>query len=272
MTPSAERPHPHLRVETSGALRTVTLDHADKRNAQTPSLWSALAEQARSVPDDVRVVVLRGEGPAFSAGIDTAMFTPEGVPGEESLFDLARGGVEGIQRGIAGYQQGFAAWAECPAVVIAQVHGYAIGAGFQLALAADLRVAALDAWFSMRETSLGLVPDLAGTGPLAHLVGYARALEMCATGRSVSAPEAHAIGLVNSIAPADDLEEATASLAAALLQAPAEAMRALTPLLRSAVTAGPAEQLRAEREAQTGLLLGMLDRFGDSGQGARSDG
>ena len=148
--------HPHLVVETDGPVRTLTLDHPEKRNAQTPSLWAALADEARSVPEDVRVVVLRGAGDAFSAGIDTAMFTPEGVPGEESVAQLAAGGPEAVQRGIAAYQEGFTAWAECPAVVVAQVHGYAIGAGFQLALAADLRVAALDAWFAMRETSLGL--------------------------------------------------------------------------------------------------------------------
>ncbi|WP_323100003.1 enoyl-CoA hydratase/isomerase family protein [Intrasporangium sp. YIM S08009] len=256
-----DRPHPHLRVETAGPVRTLVLDHPDKRNAQTPSLWAALAEQARSVPDDVRVVVLRGEGPAFSAGIDTAMFTPEGVPGEESVFSLAEGGPADIQAGIARYQEGFTAWAQCPAVVVAQVHGYAIGAGFQLALAADLRLAALDAWFAMRETSLGLVPDLGGTGPLVHLVGYARALELCATGRPVSAPEAHAMGLLTSMAPAADLDDATASLVAALLEAPDEALRALKPLLRAAVTNDAEAQLHAEREAQTGLLLGMLGRL-----------
>jgi enoyl-CoA hydratase/carnithine racemase len=256
-----DRPHPHLRVETAGPVRTLVLDHPDKRNAQTPSLWAALAEQARSVPDDVRVVVLRGEGAAFSAGIDTAMFTPEGVPGEESVLSLAEGGPAGIQAGIARYQEGFTAWAQCPAVVVAQVHGYAIGAGFQLALAADLRLAALDAWFAMRETSLGLVPDLGGTGPLVHLVGYARALELCATGRPVSAPEAHAMGLLTSMAPAADLDEATGSLVAALLEAPDEALRALKPLLRAAVDNDAEAQLRAEREAQTGLLLGMLGRL-----------
>ncbi len=256
-----DRPHPHLRVETAGPVRTLVLDHPDKRNAQTPSLWAALAEQARSVPEDVRVVVIRGEGPAFSAGIDTAMFTPEGVPGEESVLALAEAGPTGIQAGIARYQEGFTAWARCPAVVVAQVHGYAIGAGFQLALAADLRLAALDAWFAMRETSLGLVPDLGGTGPLVHLVGYARALELCATGRPVSAPEAHTMGLLTSMAPAADLDDATASLVAALLEAPDEALRALKPLLRAAAANDAEAQLRAEREAQTGLLLGMLDRL-----------
>jgi enoyl-CoA hydratase/carnithine racemase len=113
----------------------------------------------------------------------------------------------------------------------------------------------------MRETGLGLVPDLGGTGPLVHLVGYARALELCATGRPVSAPEAHGMGLLTSMAPAADLDEATASLVAALLEAPDEALRALKPLLRAAVTNDAEAQLQAEREAQTGLLLGMLARL-----------
>jgi len=254
--------HPHLKVETDGPVRTITLDHPEKRNAQTPSMWAALADEARSVPENVRVVVLRGAGDAFSAGIDTAMFTPDGVAGEESVAQLAAGGPEALQRGIAAYQEGFTAWGECPAVVVAEVHGYAIGAGLQLALAADLRLAALDAWFAMRETSLGLVPDLGGTGPLVHLVGYARALEICATGRKVSAPEALNIGLVGSLAPAADLQEATGSLVEALLAAPTPALRALKPLLRGAVDGTREAQLQREREAQTGLLQGMLGGFG----------
>jgi len=259
MTTDATHPHPHLRVETDGPVRVVTLDRPDKRNAQTPSLWRALAHEARSLPEQVRVVVIRGAGEAFSAGIDTAMFGPEGVDGEESIAQLvATHGPEAIDRAIAAYQEGFTAWGECAALVVAEVHGYAIGAGFQLALAADLRVASLETWFAMRETSLGLVPDLGGTGPLVHLVGYARALEICATGRRVSAPEAHAMGLVNAIAPAADLDEATFSLVQHMLSAPEPAVRALKPLLRSAVTADRDTQLAAERSAQGALLRALM--------------
>lgn len=246
--------HPHLTVETAGPVRTITLANPDRRNAQTPSLWHALAQEAEAVGDDIRVVVLRGAGASFSAGIDTAMFSPEGVPGEERMADLAGAGPDAVDAAIAGYQTGFTAWAQCPAIVIAQVHGHAIGAGFQLALAADLRVAALDAWFAMREVSLGLVPDLGGTGPLVHLVGYARALEICATGRPVTAPEAHQIGLVNSIVPAADLEAATQSLVDGILFTSADAGRALKPLLRAAMTNDPAAQTAAERAAQVPLL------------------
>ncbi len=249
--------HPHLRVTTDGPVRTLTLDNPSRRNAQTPSLWRALAEEAASVPDAVRVVVIRGAGPSFSAGIDTAMFTPEGVPGEESMAALAVEGPERMQEGIAAYQQGFSRWAHCPAVVVAVVQGHAIGAGLQLALAADLRVVAEDARLAMRETSLGLVPDLAGTRPLVDLVGYSRALEICATGRFVSGAEAGSIGLATVVAPEDGLDAAKDTLVTALLAAPDAALRALKPLLRSALDADPEAQLRAEREAQTGLLRAL---------------
>ncbi len=252
--------HPHLLVETDGPVRTLTLDQPERRNAQTPSLWAALADEARSLDEDVRVVVIKGAGASFSAGIDTAMFSAEGVAGEESMKGLVARGEDAVDAAIAAYQEGFTAWSQCPAVVVAQVHGHAIGAGFQLALAADLRVAALDAWFAMRETGLGLVPDLGGTGPLVHLVGYARALEMCATGRPVSAPEAHAIGLVNSIVPAVDLDAATYSLVGGILAAPDEAVRALKPLLRAAVDDPSREaQLARERRAQGPLLAALVD-------------
>ena len=249
--------HPHLHVATDGPVRTLTLDNPTRRNAQTPSLWLALAEEAESVPDAVRVVVVRGAGPSFSAGIDTAMFTPEGIPGEESMAELSTQGPGRMQEGIAAYQEGFSRWARCPAVVVAVVQGHAIGAGLQLALAADLRVVAEDARLAMRETSLGLVPDLAGTRPLVDLVGYSRALEICATGRFVSGAEAGRIGLASVVAPPEELDAATETLVASLIAAPDAALRALKPLLRSALDADPEAQLRAEREAQTGLLQAL---------------
>jgi len=138
------------------------------------------------------------------------------------------------------------------------VQGHAIGAGFQLALACDLRVVADDVAFAMRETSLGLVPDLAGTSPLVRSVGYARALEICATGRFVGAQEAVAIGLAAVAVPGDQLDATVGELADAVLNAPQAAVRELKPLLRNAINASPADQLRAEREAQARLLTAMV--------------
>ena len=250
----AERPHPHLSVVRDGAVLTVTLDNPARRNAQTPTLWTALADLAASVGDDVRVVVLRAEGPVFSAGLDRAMLAPGGLPGEPDVLATAASGPTAAEALIEQLQAGFARWRSVPAVVVAAVQGHAVGAGFQLALAADLRIVADDVQLAMRETSLGLVPDLAGTRPLVELVGYARALEICATGRAVGAAEAVATGLANLAVPLADLAATTDDLVAALLATPPAALRELKPLLAGAASSTAADQLRAERSAQARLL------------------
>ncbi|MCX2971316.1 enoyl-CoA hydratase/isomerase family protein [Streptomyces sp. TRM70308] len=236
------------------ALATVTLAGPDKRNAQSPALWRALTEAGRRLPGQVRVVVLRGEGKSFSAGLDRQAFTPEGFEGEPSFLDLARGPADTLDATIAEYQEAFTWWRRADLITIAAVQGHAIGAGFQLALACDLRVCAEDAQFAMRETSLGLVPDLTGTHPLVRLVGYARALEICATGRFVHAAEAERYGLANLVVPAGDLADATADLAAALLAAPRDAVIETKALLRGAAERDEAEQRAAERAAQARRL------------------
>jgi enoyl-CoA hydratase/carnithine racemase len=202
---------------------------------------------------DVRVVVLRAEGASFSAGLDRAMFTT-GVDGEPGLVGLAALDDEALDTVIDGFQRAFAWWRDDRVVSIAAVQGHAVGAGFQLALACDLRVLADDAQLSMKEPSLGLVPDLGGTKPLVDLVGYSRALEICATGRWVGAAEAAATGLATLVVPAEELDAATRDLAAALLAAPAGAVRATKALLSGASARTYDEQRAAERAAQAGRL------------------
>src|SRR3954447_22496944 len=209
-----------VRLTVDDAVATVTLTNPAKRNAQSPALWRALAEAGRLLPGQVRVAVLRGEGVSFSAGLDRQAFTPEGFDGEPSFIDLARGTDADLDATITEYQEAFTWWRRSDVVSIAAVQGHAIGAGFQLALACDLRVVADDVQFAMRETSLGLVPDLTGTHPLVGLVGYARALEICATGRVVTAEEAVNTGLANLAVPLDQLDGAVRELLAALLAAP----------------------------------------------------
>jgi len=252
-----EELHAGLRVTRDGPVQTITLAAAEQRNAQTPSLWAALARAGEETPDDVRVVVLRGDGASFSAGLHRDLLRPGGMPGEPDLLSLASGGGTGVEEAMGRFQNAFTVWASLPAVVVAAVQGYAIGAGLQLALAADLRVVADDAQLAMRETSLGLVPDLGGTMPLVRLVGYSRALEICATGRFVGAEEAVAIGLASAAVPAAELEEATRDLVDALLAAPEDALRELKPLLRNAITATPQDQLVVERQAQVRLLRAL---------------
>jgi enoyl-CoA hydratase/carnithine racemase len=236
----------------------VTLCNPDRRNAQTPSLWAALAATGASLPDNVRVVVVTGEGSSFSAGLDRRMFTPDGVPGEGSLAEITNLSDAAAAEKVSGFQDGFR-WLRRPEFVsVAAVRGHAIGAGFQLALACDLRVAADDAMFTMAEPSLGLVPDLGGTQPLVEAVGYSRALEICATGRRFSAAEAERAGLVNIVVAGDDLESATKDLVAALLSTNRDAVRSTKALLLEASGRSYEEQLRAEREAQVSRLRALI--------------
>ena len=244
-----------MRLDRDGALATVTLTRADRRNAQTPATWRALAAIGEGLlaDDEVRVVVLRAEGPSFSAGLDRAMFTT-GVDGEPGLVGLAALDDAALDAVIDGFQQAFAWWRDDRVVSIAAVQGHAVGAGFQLALGCDLRVLADDAQLSMKETTLGLVPDLGGTKPLVDLVGYARALEICATGRWVGAQEAAATGLASVVVPSSELDAATRDLAAAVLAAPAGAVRATKALLKGAGGRSYDDQRAAERAAQAGRL------------------
>ncbi|MBE4736283.1 MULTISPECIES: enoyl-CoA hydratase/isomerase family protein [Streptomyces] len=243
-----------VRLTVDDTVATVTLTNPAKRNAQSPALWRALAEAGRSVPGSVRVVVLRAEGKSFSAGLNRQMFTPEGIEGEPSFIDLARRDDAGLDATIAEYQEAFTWWRRNDIVSVAAVQGHAVGAGFQLALACDLRVVADDVQFAMLETSLGLVPDLTGTHPLVSLVGYARALEICLTGRFVQADEAQRIGLANLAVPADQLDATVRDLVGALVTAPRDAVVETKALLRGAQDRGYDEQRAAERAAQARRL------------------
>jgi enoyl-CoA hydratase/carnithine racemase len=177
-----------------------------------------------------------------------------GIEGETDLVGLAGADDDALDATIASFQEAFTWWRRPDLITVAAVQGHAVGAGFQLALACDLRVCADDARFSMRETSLGLVPDLTGTKPLTDLVGYARALEICVTGRWVDAREAVAIGLATLVVPGIDLDAAARELVAAMLAAPRDAVIETKALLAGAATRTHDEQRAAERAAQARRL------------------
>ncbi len=252
-----------VRLTVQDALATITLDRPDVLNAQTPSTWRALRAIGEGLDPEVRVVVVRGAGRSFSAGLDRRMFTVDGIEGEPGLGTIATESAERADALIAEFQQGFH-WLRDPSrVTVAAVHGHAIGAGFQLALACDLRILADNAQLCMAETSLGLVPDLTGTLPLVRCVGYARAAEICLTGRRVPADEALRIGLANSVVEADRLDEAVGELVASLLRPMAGAVRETLALLAHAAE-GPTqeEQLAAERAAQIRRLTELRAMLG----------
>ncbi|GAA4355142.1 enoyl-CoA hydratase/isomerase family protein [Angustibacter luteus] len=255
----------HVRAERSGAVLTVTLDRPQARNAQTPTTWRALAAIGESLDDDVRVVVLRAEGESFSAGLDRAMFG-EGLPGEPGLLELARMAGDQLDETIAAFQRGFTWLADERVISIAAVQGHAVGAGFQLALACDLRIVADDAKFAMRETSLGLVPDLTGTAPLVRAIGYSRALEVCVTGRWIGAEEASRIGLASLRVERADLAQAVDDLVAALTAPDAGAVRETKALLAGATGRSDAEQHAAERAAQGRRLAALAALVANAGK------
>jgi enoyl-CoA hydratase/carnithine racemase len=259
LTPAAaELAEAGLRLELdqpAPGAATVTLTRPRRRNAMTPGTWRGLAAIGRSLPPGVRVVVVHGEGASFSAGIDLRLLSGEGVPGEEPLLSPADPGFEDW---IASIQEGFG-WLHRPSIVsVAAVHGHAIGAGFQLALACDLRVLADDAQLSMREPTLGLVPDLLGTKPLVDIVGLSRALELCLTGRSVPAAEARALRLAELVVPAGELDAAVGDLVAAILTLDPATAQATKELLAQAPGHTLEQQAAAERRAQASLQRGRL--------------
>lgn len=240
-----------VRYQQDGPVATVTLCRPDVLNAQTPAMWSELAAISRKLQGDVRVVIVRGEGRAFSAGLDLSVARGEG---DSSLAELARLSPEECADRIAAFQEGFT-WLRQPSLVtVAAVQGHAIGAGFQLALNCDMRVLAEDARLSMAEVTLGLVPDLGGTKRLTELVGPSRALEICLTGRRIAADEAERIGLATTVVPREQLDGAVADLTAAVLAADRAAVAEIKALLAGAPLRTYAEQDRAEREAQSRRL------------------
>jgi len=244
-------------VERDGPVATVLLDRPDRLNAQTPHTWAALREAGRSLPDDVRVVVVRGAGRSFSAGLDRAAFAPGGIPGVPALPELAAMSPQQGDATLRTYQEAFN-WLRWPDIIsVAAVQGHAIGAGFQLALACDLRVLADDAQLSMAEATYGLVPDLTGTAPLVAAVGYSRALELCLTARRVGAAEARELGLATVVVPRAQLDGAVADLVAAVLTPLPNAVTEIKTLLLGAADRSREQQEAAERAAQLRRLADL---------------
>jgi enoyl-CoA hydratase/carnithine racemase len=205
-------------------------------------------------------VIVRGAGPDFSAGLDRAEVDRDS-PSSVFAQVVDRPEAAGEQL-IAQFQAAFS-WLSRPDIVsIAVVQGNAIGAGFQLALACDLRLLADNASLAMAEVRLGLVPDLGGTKRLVELVGYSRAAQLCLTGQAIGAAEAQAMGLAVAVTPLAELEAGVDTLVTALLAPPRDAVIETKALLVHASGRSQNEQEAAERAAQVRRLrdLAGIDR------------
>src|SRR6185503_9161009 len=160
-------------VEDRGRVRHLILDRPEKRNAVNHEMVLELCEAAREIANDqaVHCVVLRGEGAAFSAGID--LFQLGGLAGTENLRPFRRDCIEMVNL-----------LEDMTKPVVAQIHGACLGLGAEIALACDLRVMADDVKFGLPETKLGLIPDVGGSTRLPAVVGLGNAKELLMTGRS----------------------------------------------------------------------------------------
>ncbi len=197
-----------IRTEHADGIFEIILNRPKKRNALRVQMLAAIAqaiEEAEALPD-VRVVILRGEGKNFSVGLDFE--TMGGMP--EMMGEDWRHKGHAATRA---WQLPIQRLQDSPLPTIALLHSYTLGAGFELALGCDLRIAADYTIISLEEAKLGIIPDAGGTTRLTHLVGAARAKELIFTGRRIDADIAQAWGLVNQVVPKEDLQEAGRKLA-----------------------------------------------------------
>jgi len=194
-------------VEDRGAVRHVILNRPEKRNAMSQELLRALAAALRDAAAEASVhcVVLRGEGPVFSAGVDLGELLSSS--GELSALRPFRN-----------------VFLECANLceemakpVVCQIHRTCVGGALEVALGCDLRIASSDAQFSLPEVKFGIIPDVGGSTRLPAVVGLGRAKELIMTARQIGAEEALRIGLVNRVVEPEELEAASIELVEELL-------------------------------------------------------
>lgn len=205
---------PYIRTQRQNLIFEIVIDRPDKRNALDWPMMTAMGEAfgAAERVSGVRAVVIRGAGSGFSAGIDVTAFPDSaahfGNHWRENLFPLT-----------AAYQAVTNIIERCSLPTIALLHGYCFGLGFEIALACDFRIAAVDTKMGLPESRLGIIPDVGGTTRLTRLIGAARAKEYIMTGKHFDLAAAERWGLINHLVPAEELMATSETLVADLAQA-----------------------------------------------------
>jgi enoyl-CoA hydratase/carnithine racemase len=238
-------------TEDRGPVRHLVLNRPEKRNALNDELILALrvAFEAAAADRDVQCVVVRGAGPLFSSGMDLQALAAL-ADDPDRLREYRRPILD--------------TWnllEEMTKPTICQVHGACIGGAMELALACDLRVMAADAFIGMPETRVGLIPDVGGSSRLPAVVGLGRAKELVMTGRMIDGVEAERIGLINRVAPADELERATDALVGDLLACAPVAVGHAKRVLDAA--AKPALAATLEHEVTVQALCARTEDFAE---------
>lgn len=233
-----------VHVDVSDHIATVTLTRADKHNALDIAMFEAIIDAAGQVSHEprVRAVVLHGEGPSFCSGLDVASLMSLGDGLDDRLTDEAPNW----------FQRTAYDWVRVPVPVIAAIHGACFGGGLQIALGADIRIAAPDARLSVMEIKWGLIPDMSITRTLPRLVGIDVAKELTYTGRVFSGTEALALGVVTRLE--DDPFGAARALAAEIASRSPDAVRGAKRLYDQSWTGAPEETLALEASIQRRLI------------------
>ncbi|MBV6754888.1 crotonase/enoyl-CoA hydratase family protein [Rhodococcus opacus] len=237
-------------VSITDGVADVRLNRPHKHNALDPAMFDAVIDAGERVAGNraIRAVVLSGAGPSFCAGLDFASFT-EMTTGNHSL-PADDPDITGPAK--ARGQRAAHVWTRVPAPVIAAIHGVAFGGGLQIALGADIRIAAPDARLSVLEVQWGLIPDMTGTQVLPDLIGRDRAKELTFTGRVVDGVEAEHIRLVTQTDP--NPRDAALALAKQIARNSPDAVRASKQLLDLAGHVPFSEGLAAEQVAIRELI------------------
>jgi len=237
----------NILYEIDGGTCRITLNRPQVYNALSAALIkdiTAAVEQA-GADETIRVVVITGAGDkAFCSGADLKDGLSQAFNGQLSLGKSLREGYHPMIMAIRNIEK----------PVIARVNGVAAGAGFSLALACDVLIAADEAYFSQIFVNIGLLPDAGSTFFLPRLVGSLKAFELCSTGRRVYGPEAMTMGLVNKSVPASELDTAVSQTMAAYITAPTKAIGIMKKVLNQSLYSSLAHQL--EQEADNQDILG----------------
>ncbi|MFQ6115256.1 MAG: enoyl-CoA hydratase/isomerase family protein [bacterium] len=221
----------------------LTLNRPDQLNALNESIIQEMqnALKESSSRDDVRVVVISGAGKAFSAGGDIKVMKQALESGEPAKFFIEP---------LRGLNQIAMTIRNLPKPVMAAIHGFANGAGLNLALCCDIRIAALSTKFNQAFIKIGLVPDTGGTYLLPRIIGMAKATELFFTGDFIEAKEAERLGIINKAVPDDKLQEETLKYATKLTQVPTYAIGKIKMLLQMSYQLNFDSQVELERTAQ----------------------
>lgn len=235
-----------IRVEIQDHVATVTLARPDKHNALDQRMFAAIVGAAENVAGQrgVRAVLLHGEGPSFCSGLDVSsgFSSEDGADPRQALLDQVPNRFQRVA-----YD-----WVRLPVPVIAAIHGNCLGGGLQIALGADIRVAAPDARLSVMEVKWGLIPDMSITQTLPRLVGLDVAKELTFTGRVFSGEEALTLGVVTRLS-SDPLASAR-TLATEIADRSPDAIRGAKTLFEESWNAPPQDGLGLEAEIQRRLI------------------